>query len=123
MFQPFQGVLLNICQNRICCGSIETVEQDKVRRKRGSSVSTVNRLRAERPDFDSRLSQEFFSLFHCVQTGSGAHPTSYPVSIGALHLEVKWPGREANRSPPSSAEDKNAWSYTSTSEYDFLRGA
>jgi len=27
---------------------------------------------------------------------------------------VKWPGREANHSPPSSAETNNAWSYTST---------
>jgi hypothetical protein len=26
---------------------------------------------------------------------------------------IKWPGREANHSPPSSAEAKNAWSYTS----------
>jgi hypothetical protein len=27
---------------------------------------------------------------------------------------VKRPGREADHSPPSSAEDKNAWSYTTT---------
>jgi hypothetical protein len=32
---------------------------------------------------------------------------------GALSLGVKWPGREADHSPPSSAEVKNAWSYTS----------
>jgi hypothetical protein len=32
----------------------------------------------------------------------------------ALTLGVKWPGREADHSPPSSAEVKNAWSYTST---------
>jgi hypothetical protein len=29
-------------------------------------------------------------------------------------LGVMQPGREANHSPPSSAEVKNAWSYTST---------
>jgi hypothetical protein len=28
---------------------------------------------------------------------------------------VKWLGREADHSPPSSAEVNNAWSYTSTS--------
>jgi len=28
---------------------------------------------------------------------------------------VKGPGREANSSPPSSAEVKNEWKYTSTS--------
>jgi hypothetical protein len=33
---------------------------------------------------------------------------------GALSLEVKRPGREADHSPPSSAKVKNAWSYTST---------
>jgi hypothetical protein len=34
-----------------------------------------------------------FSLYHRVQTGSGAHPTSYPVS-GALSLGIKRPGHE-----------------------------
>jgi hypothetical protein len=33
---------------------------------------------------------------------------------GALSLGVKRPGYEADHSPPSSAEVKNAWSYTST---------
>jgi hypothetical protein len=33
---------------------------------------------------------------------------------GALSVGVKWPGREADHSLPSSAEVKNAWSYTST---------
>jgi hypothetical protein len=32
---------------------------------------------------------------------------------GVLSLEVMRPGREAGHSPPSSAEVKNAWSYTS----------
>jgi hypothetical protein len=32
----------------------------------------------------------------------------------ALSQEVKRPGREADRSPPSSTEVKNAMSYTST---------
>jgi hypothetical protein len=33
---------------------------------------------------------------------------------GALFLAVKRPRLEADHSPPSSAEVKNAWSYTST---------
>jgi hypothetical protein len=33
---------------------------------------------------------------------------------GTLSLGVKRPGREADQSPPSSAEVKNAWSYIST---------
>jgi hypothetical protein len=32
----------------------------------------------------------------------------------------KYPGREADHLPPSSAEVKNAWSYTSTSQYVFM---
>jgi hypothetical protein len=32
---------------------------------------------------------------------------------GALFLGVKQPGREADRSPPPSAEVNNAWCYTS----------
>jgi hypothetical protein len=32
----------------------------------------------------------------------------------ALSPQVKRPGREVDHSPPSSAEVKNAWGYTST---------
>jgi hypothetical protein len=39
---------------------------------------------------------------------------------GALSLGLKRPGREADHSPPSSAEVKNAWSYTSTPQYVFV---
>jgi hypothetical protein len=35
------------------------------------------------------------------------------VYTGVLYSEVKWPGREVNHSPSSSAEVKNVWSYTS----------
>jgi hypothetical protein len=43
-------------------------------------------------------------------------PTQPPIQLvrGALSLGVKRPGREADHSSPSSAEVKNAWSYTST---------
>jgi hypothetical protein len=33
---------------------------------------------------------------------------------------VKWPGREADHSPPASAEVKKMWIYTSTPQYDFM---
>jgi hypothetical protein len=43
-------------------------------------------------------------------------PTQPPIQwvLGALSLGVKQPGCEADNSPPSSAEGKNTWSYTST---------
>jgi len=65
--------------------------------------------------FDSRKGREFFP-----SPGSGAHAVSYPKLIGGSYLGVKRPGREAEHSPPSSAETKKAWSYTSTSSYVFV---
>jgi hypothetical protein len=49
-------------------------------------------------------------------------PTQPPIQWvqGPLSLGVKQPGREADHSPPSSTEVKNAWSYTSTSQYVFM---
>jgi len=42
-------------------------------------------------------------------------PTQPPIQWvpGTLSLEVKWPGHEADHSPPPHAEVMNAWSYTS----------
>jgi hypothetical protein len=51
---------------------------------------------------------EDFSSSPCVQTGFGAHPTSYPMGTGGPFLRGKArPGRDADHSPPSSAEVKN----------------
>jgi hypothetical protein len=49
-------------------------------------------------------------------------PTRTPIQRvpGALSLEMKWQGREADHSPPSSVEVENAWSYTSTPQYAFM---
>jgi hypothetical protein len=49
-----------------------------------------------------------FSSSPCVQTGSGAHPGSYPMGTGGSFPGGKArPGRDADHSPPSSAEVKN----------------
>jgi hypothetical protein len=61
-----------------------------------------------------------FSLHHRIQNGSGAHPASCPMGIKALSLGVKQPGREADNSPPCSAEVKNAWIYTPLPQYVFI---
>jgi hypothetical protein len=37
-----------------------------------------------------------------------------------IYLLTYRPGREADRSPPSSTEVRNAWSYTSTPRYVFM---
>jgi hypothetical protein len=49
-----------------------------------------------------------FSSNLCVQTGSGAHPASCTMRTGVLSPGVKArPGRDADHSPPSSAEVEN----------------
>jgi hypothetical protein len=49
-------------------------------------------------------------------------PTQPPIQwvTGVLSLRIKRPGRETDHSPPSSAEVKNEWSYTSTPQYVFM---
>jgi hypothetical protein len=54
----------------------------------------------ERSEFKFWKDQE---LLH-VQTSPGAHPASYPMGTGALSLEVKQLGHEANHSHPTSAK-------------------
>jgi hypothetical protein len=38
----------------------------------------------------------------------------------ALSLRIKWPGHEANQSPPSNADVKKAWHFTSAPQYAFM---
>jgi hypothetical protein len=47
-----------------------------------------------------------FFLRHNFQTGSGVHPASYPTDTGDFSLGVKRLGREADHSPPPSADVK-----------------
>jgi hypothetical protein len=64
--------------------------------------------------FDSRWGLGIF-LF-TTASGTVLGPTQPPIQWvpGVLSLGVKRPGPEADHSPPSSAEVKNKWSYTST---------
>jgi hypothetical protein len=56
----------------------------------------------------------FFLLATAFRSGLG--PTLPPVQwvSGFYSARLKRPRREADHPPPSSAEVKNAWSYTST---------
>jgi hypothetical protein len=42
------------------------------------------------------------------------------MGTGAVSPEIKWPGREADHSPPTYAEVKNTAFYTSTPPYVFM---
>jgi hypothetical protein len=69
--------------------------------------------------FDSRRGLGIFLFTTVSRPALG--PTLPPIQgvPGDLSLEVKRPGREADHSPPSGAEVKNVWSYTSTPHYVF----
>jgi hypothetical protein len=55
---------------------------------------------------DDRISRTV--VLKLSSSASGAHPTSYPMGTRGSFPGVKRPGREADHSPPSSAEFKNA---------------
>jgi hypothetical protein len=50
--------------------------------------------------------QDYF-LLHSVETIFGADPASHPMGTGENFLGVKRPEREADHSPPSTAEVEN----------------
>jgi hypothetical protein len=55
--------------------------------------------------FDLRQRQRISPLTSCVQTVSGAHPASCPMGNGgSFPGDKSRPGRDADHSPPSSAE-------------------
>jgi hypothetical protein len=60
------------------------------------------------------------NFLHVFQTGCGAHPVSYSMGIGGSFPGVKRQGLEADHSPPTSAEVKKIWIYTSTLPYAFM---
>jgi hypothetical protein len=48
-----------------------------------------------------------FSPLQIVLTSSRAHLVSYPISTVVLGRGIKWPGGDADHSPPSTIEVKN----------------
>jgi len=57
--------------------------------------------------------RNFSFSMRCPERHWGPHRVLSNGYHGAFSLEVKHAEREADRSPPSSAEVKNEWSYTS----------
>jgi hypothetical protein len=61
-----------------------------------------------------------FSLHHHVQTGSGAHLASYPMSTRGSFPEGKGVRHEATTHLHLVPRSKNVWSYVSTPQYVFM---
>jgi hypothetical protein len=79
-----------------------------------SSVSIVTRPLAGRPRFGHFL------------TTTVSRPVLWPTQpliLSDKYRGIKRPRREGDHLRPSSAEVKNAWSYTSTSPVSLWRGA
>jgi hypothetical protein len=82
------------------------LNNDNKKSSRGSSVSTVSNY--GRTGVRSPTEAEDISPSLCVQTGSGDHPASCPMRTGGPFPGGKERlGRDADHSPPSSAEVKN----------------
>jgi hypothetical protein len=64
-------------------------------------------------EFESRWEQEY-SLFRVVDTGSGVSQPPIQWAPGALYPGVKRQGREADHSPPATAEVKKILIHTFT---------
>jgi hypothetical protein len=81
---------------------------------RGSSVSIVSDYGLDDRGSIPTESEDFSSSL-CVQTGSGAHQASCTMGTGVPFPGGKArPGRDADHSPPSSAEVKNECIYPLT---------
>jgi hypothetical protein len=74
----------------------------------GSPVSIVTDYELDDGFLSASGEEKDFSSSLSVQTGSGAHPASYPMGMGGPFPGGKmWVGRDADHSPPSSVEVKN----------------
>jgi hypothetical protein len=72
----------------------------------------------DRISIPCRGNDRIFSLHHGVRSGSEAYPAASPKGTGALSPGLKrlgglGGGVVAYYSPPSNAEFRNAWAYTS----------
>jgi hypothetical protein len=89
-------------------------------RSRGSSVSTVTKLRAGWPGFDSWQGQIIFLFATASRPALGPIQPLVQLILGALFRWIKRLGSRADHSPLSLAQVKNNWSYTSTPPYFFM---
>jgi hypothetical protein len=108
------------CRNALLLISVDLWSQRNFFQQPGLPNWYSDWLRAGRPRGRSSSLGRVKNFLHVVQTGSGVHPTSYPMGTGALSLGVERPVREADHLPPTSAEFKNMWTYTSTPTYAFM---
>jgi hypothetical protein len=81
-------------------------------------ITTGHRLDGQRIGMQIPVGSRIFSMSSRLVLG----PTQPPIQWvpGALSLGVKWPGHEADHSPPISVKVKKTLIYTYTPSYIFL---
>jgi hypothetical protein len=89
----------------------QMILQNKETNSESSSPTTVSRdsktgLRAGRSDVRGSIPGEGWEFFSSTSCSDQLWSTPPPASYPSLSVGVKWPGREAEHSPPSSAEVK-----------------
>jgi hypothetical protein len=89
-------------------------KEKKVYALRASLAQPVQQLWTRQPENNGPIPnrRRNISLHYCAQIGCGARPM--------CTSRVKRLKQEADHSPPSSAEVKNAWSYISSLLYIFV---
>jgi hypothetical protein len=76
------------------------------------------RLGGSQSDGEEKISQPLPELeTPIIQSAAQRYTTELPYEMGT---GIKRPGREADHSPPCSADVTNAWCYTSTPRYVFM---
>jgi hypothetical protein len=73
-------------------------------RSRHNVIGIVNCLQIGKSGFEVRQNQETHLQY--FQIVCGTHPASYSITSG-IFAGLKWPEREADNSPPSSAKSKS----------------
>jgi hypothetical protein len=86
------------------------------------SLPAYVRLRAESIVVELRILAKTV-IGGCALHKNTEHSNTASYEMGVLSPEVKRPELEDDHSPPSSAEVKNTWSYTSTPHASSRRGA
>jgi hypothetical protein len=88
----------------------------------GQSSRYSDWLRAGRPRGRSSSSRSVENFLFSIAPAPALGPIQPPLQwvMGPISPRVKRPGREADYSPPTSAEVKKMWIYTSTLQYVFM---
>jgi hypothetical protein len=120
-FKPHQPTLnlnlLNILYHLIGCCVTSAVQRTPLNNNMQSTTCKLNNANGYgREEEQNETFPGNFSLHHCVQNGSGAHPASYPMGTrGSFPGDVKLT-THLHLVPKS----ENAWSYTLTPQYALM---